>query len=339
MTKYVRVGVYSKGIRRKNMKDGKFDKISRVLEMYSKLTSGETLRKNEEAINYGVDERTIQRDIEDIRNFFHSDVATYGTTSCVVYDRKKGGYKIETKQNVCLTNSETLAVCKILLDSRAFPKDEMKRILEKLIDCCVPKENKNLVNELIGNELFHYIDLKHGKHFLDTLWDIGQAIKSSKLVELSYKRTKDKMVVKRKVQPVGIIFSEYYFYITAFIDDKAFRESHDFLDNTYPTIYRVDRIKDYKVLDECFKIPYKDRFEEGEFRKRIQFMYGGRLERIRFEYSGYDVDAILDRLPTAKIESEKDGKYIIRAEAFGNGIDMWLRSQGENVRVIGEKNG
>ena len=55
MTKYVRVGVYSKGIRRKNMKDGKFDKISRVLEMYSKLTSGETLRKNEEAINYGVD--------------------------------------------------------------------------------------------------------------------------------------------------------------------------------------------------------------------------------------------------------------------------------------------
>ena len=93
MTKYVRVRVYSKGIRRKNMKDGKFDKISRVLEMYSKLTSGETLRKNEEAINYGVDERTIQRDIEGIRNFFHSDVATYGTTSSVVYDRNCGSKK------------------------------------------------------------------------------------------------------------------------------------------------------------------------------------------------------------------------------------------------------
>ena len=178
-----------------------------------------------------------------------------------------------------------------------------------------------------------------GKHFLDTLLDIGQAIKRNKLVEISYKRTKDKKVVKRKIQPVGIIFSEYYFYITAFIDDKELRESHDIQNNPYPTIYRIDRIKDYKVLDECFKIPYKDRFEEGEFRKRIQFMYGGRLERIRFEYSGYDVDAILDRLPTAKIESEKDGKYIIKAEVFGNGIDMWLRSQGENVRVIGEKYG
>ena len=81
-------------------------------------------------------------------------------------------------------------------------------------------------------------------------------------------------------------------------------------------------------------MPYKDRFEEGEFRKRVQFMYGGKLNRIRFEYTGTDVDAILDRLPTAKIESEKDGEYIIRAEVFGKGIDMWVKSQGENVRVI-----
>ena len=49
--------------------------------------------------------------------------------------------------------------------------------------------------------------------------------------------------------------------------DKELRESHDIQNNPYPTIYRIDRIKDYKVLNECFKIPYKDRFEEGEFRK------------------------------------------------------------------------
>ena len=57
----------------------------------------------------------------------------------------------------------------------------------------------------------------------------------------------------------------------------------------------------------------------------------GKLNRICFEYTGSDVDAILDRLPTAKVENEKDSKYIIRAEVFGKGIDMWLRSQGENV--------
>ena len=37
---------------------------------------------------------------------------------------------------------------------------------------------------------------------------------------------------------------------------------------------------------EHFSVPYKDRFQEGEMRKRIQFMYGGELQRIRFEYTG-----------------------------------------------------
>ena len=41
----------------------------------------------------------------------------------------------------------------------------------------------------------------------------------------------------------------------------------------------------------------KDRFEKGEFRKRIQFMQGGKLEKIKFKYKGNYLEAILDRLP------------------------------------------
>ena len=263
-----------------------------------------------------------------------SDMTSNGIINSIVYDKEAGGYRMESSYQGTLSNSETLAVCKILLDSRAFPKDEMQAILDKLISCCVPKENRQQVKELIGNEEHHYIELKHKTNFLDTLWDLGQAIRNCKYVELEYRRTKDKTIVKRKVKPVGIMFSEYYFYITAFIDDKEVCENFDVINDAFPTIYRVDRIVRYKVLEDRFKMPYKDRFEEGEFRKRVQFMYGGKINRIRFEYTGSDVAAILDRLPTAKIESEKDGKYIIRAEVFGKGIDMWLRSQGENVRVL-----
>ncbi len=70
---------------------------------------------------------------------------------------------------------------------------------------------------------------------------------------------------------------------------------------------------------------------EGEFRKRIQFMYGGKLRKIRFIYKGYSVEAVLDRLPTAKIEKEENGEYTISAEVFGDGIDMWLRIQLEET--------
>ena len=130
------------------------------------------------------------------------------------------------------------------------------------------------------------------------------------------------------------MFSEYYFYVTAFIDDEELRRNFDVMNDSFPTIYRVDRIRKVKVLDERFRIPYKDRFEEGEFRKRIQFMYGGKLQKIKFKYEGCDIDAILDRLPTAQILSEEDGVYTVAAEVFGKGIDMWLRSQGENVEVV-----
>lgn len=58
------------------------------------------------------------------------------------------------------------------------------------------------------------------------------------------------------------------------------------------------------------------------------------MRTVKFEYSGPSVEAVLDRLPTAKILSEDGGKWVIQAEVFGNGIDMWLRSQGGYVNVL-----
>ena len=95
----------------------------------------------------------------------------------------------------------------------------------------------------------------------------------------------------------------------------------------------MDRLENIEILDEHFSIPYSERFEEGEFRKRIQFMYGGRLRRIKFKYTGNSLDSILDRLPTAEIVKEEEGGVVIKAEVFGDGVDMWLRSQGDDIVV------
>ena len=81
-------------------------------------------------------------------------------------------------------------------------------------------------------------------------------------------------------------------------------------------------------------MPYKDRFDDGEFRKRVQFMYSGELQKVTFEYSGPSIESVLDRLPTAEILSEKDGVYTVRVEVYGNGIKMWLRSQGNMIELI-----
>ncbi len=316
------------------MEDLKSDKTARILGLYTKLINGQVINKAKEAQNSGVNERSIQRDIDDIRNFLEDETVNTGIVNSVIYDREKKGYRLEQAEKMNLSNSEILAICKILIDSRAFTKAEMSSLLDRLVMCCVPKPNQTLVSKLIENEKFHYIEPRHKTAFLDNMWSIGQAIRETRYIEMDYLRTKDKKIVTRKVKPLAIMFSEFYFYLTAFIDDEEVRKDFDVLNDSFPTIYRIDRIKRLKVLDEKFHIPYPSRFEEGEFRKRVQFMYGGKLQKIKFQYFGNDVNAILDRLPTAKILNEENGVYTIGAEVFGKGIEMWIRSQGENVKKI-----
>ena len=108
--------------------------------------------QGQEAQKFGVNERTIQRDIDDIRNFMESDIGNTGIVNSVIYDHVNKGVRMEQIYKLKLTNGEILAICKILLDSRAFPKSEMSDVLSKLISCCVPEHNQKLVTELIRNE-------------------------------------------------------------------------------------------------------------------------------------------------------------------------------------------
>lgn len=79
---------------------------------------------------------------------------------------------------------------------------------------------------------------------------------------------------------------------------------------------------------------YSSTFEEGEFRKRIQFMCAGKLQKVKFKYSSLDIDAILDRLATAKILEEEDGIYTVSTGVSGKGIDMWMKIQGDLIQLI-----
>ena len=115
--------------------DVKGDQIGRVLKIYSKLSEGYVVNKAEEAELYGVNERSIQRDIDHIRNFLDEDSERTGIVNTIVYDWIAKGYKLETLYQIRLQNSEVLALCKILLDSRAFTKTEMVEMLDKLITC------------------------------------------------------------------------------------------------------------------------------------------------------------------------------------------------------------
>ena len=201
------------------MDEYKNEKAGRVLGLYTKLLDGHVIVKAKEAARYGVNERSIQRDIESLRAF----LADQHLEQYVVYDRKSHGYKLVGGKDRTLSNSEILAVCKILLESRSMRRDEMLPILDKLIACCVPEASRKAVIELIANDKHHYIEPHHGQKILPGLWDLGQAVAEHRVIEITYERMKEPKLVRRRVQPVGIMFSEYYFYLTAFLEDKPQR--------------------------------------------------------------------------------------------------------------------
>lgn len=88
--------------------------------------------------------------------------------------------------------------------------DEMMPLLDRLIDCCVPEQNKAIVQSLVANERFHYVPPHHGKHLLNGLWEIGQAVRNHQVMEIQYERMKEPKLVTRRVEPVGIMFIELH---------------------------------------------------------------------------------------------------------------------------------
>lgn len=306
----------------------------RLLYMYSRLVDGKTLYKKEEAQRFGCSLRSIQRDIEDLRSFLHEQNEATGIVQDLVYNQKLGAYQLVPPSRNLLSNEEVFATLKILLESRAFTKKELYPIIDKLIDCCIPKTEQQRVSELIGNEKLLYVEPQHKDKFLKKMWELSGAVREQQEVTITYRRT-DGVQVQRTVQPVGIMFSEFYFYLIAFLTPKDKQKVKFEIENDpFPTIYRIDRIKGFTVTDKHFAVPYAKRFEEGEFRKRIQFMYGGHLQRLRFYFKGSCYEYILDRLPTAKVVQEDEKGTLIEAEVFGKGIDIWLKSQGELIEVV-----
>ena len=307
-------------------------KDMRLLKLYNRLLKNDDIDVEEYAKENGVSTRTVERDIKCIKDFLADNEDK--SRELIRIKRKKKYQLSYSEDSVNLTKSEILAISKILLASRAFLKDEISLIIDKIVKQCGSGQDLDLIQELLKNEKFHYIELQHKKSFITHIWKLGQAIKDKKKIEIAYKKM-DGNIVRRVIDPVGLMFSEYYFYLLAHIENIDKEKYFCNKDDEYPTIYRLDRIEDFEVLNEKY-IPtlYKNRFQEGLFRKQVQFMTGGKLRKLKFIYRGSSIEALLDKIPTAKAKEIGINTYEVKAEVFGNGIDRWILSQGDAIEII-----
>lgn len=294
----------------------------RVLEIFFRGLRGEDISVQDLANEYDVSTKSITRSINELKNFLSDHRDLVGNTE-LQYSYADKCYRLYMDE--FLTNKELFSVVEVLIGARAFSKIELLTIIDKLKKVTTP-EDRPKMNELIRKELYHYPEIKHDcESVQDHVWKLVSCITEHKEISVEYYRM-DRKWVTHRLRPASIMFTDYYFYLIAFRTDK---------EKDKPYYFRIDRIKqivEHRKKFDGFEAPD---FDEGLLRKRSLFMWPGELRTIRFEFSGPSVQAVLDKLPTAKIiERMGSGKYLIEAETYGDGIKMWLLSQGSWVKVV-----
>jgi predicted DNA-binding transcriptional regulator YafY len=295
---------------------------------------GEDLAPARLAADCGVSTKSITRNINEIKEFLAENRELVGHAE-LEYSYANKAYRFFSEE--FLSDRELFAVAKVLIGSRAFSESDASLIIGKLKRFASPADRKKL-DEIIRKELYHYSPVKHDcENVIENLWRLIGAIAGKKEITVSYYK-KERTLSEKRIRPVSLMFSEYYFYLIAYYPGR-----HD-----EPRYFRVDRITgivEHRERSDAERVPDYDgehrrhveqipSFDEGALRKRNQFMFYGKMRRIRFWYTGPSVQAILDKLPTAKIIERGRGKHLLEAEVYGDGIRMFLLSQGAWVRVV-----
>ena len=296
-------------------------KKNRMLEIFFRAMKGENISVKNLAEEYEVSAKSISRDLGEIKNFLCENRELVGNTE-LKYAANSKSYYLELDN--FLLSKELMAIIKMMIGCRAFSKMEILDIVAKLKNF-TSFNDRSMLEKIIMKEMYHYNQVNHDcKSVIDNLWQLTRCIYQK--IEISvtyYKLSRD--MVERRLMPVAITFSDFYFYLIAYRCDE---------NDWKPLYYRVDRIVNVVEHRKHFEIDREHDFDEGELRSKIQFMFPGEYRKIRFEYTGVSVQAILDRIPTARVIDKYGAVTIIEAETFGTGINMFLLSQGSNVKAL-----
>lgn len=296
-------------------------KQDRLLEIFFRLLRGESLSVQKIANEYKISTKSVSRDINDLKAFFADHRELMGNTE-LKYSNQSKAYHLYMDE--FLTNRELFALIEIIIGARAFSKEELLTLTNKLKSFTTATD-RPMLSDLIRKELYHYTEIKHECDSVqDTLWKLASCITEKKEITVDYYRA-DRALKTHRIRPASLMFTDYYFYLIAFNTEG---------DPDKPLYFRVDRIKHITEHRQHFTNDDAPEFDEGLLRQRSLFMWPGKLRTIRFEFTGSAIQAILDKLPTARIIERNGRTYTIEAEVYGDGIKMWLLSQGRRVKVI-----
>ena len=292
----------------------------RLLTIFFRLQAGERLSKAQLSKKFGIDNRTVQRDMSILKNFLQDQ---HISNTEIKFDTSDNTYRLIAKTT--FNKKDILVISKILLENRALNESELKSLLENLLSLLSIEEQKE-IEAIIGSERYNYKSLTNDKDRIDTIWFLSEAIRRKQMLEIEYKAPL-KDIKSHIIFPVSLYYDAHYFYLVAY-----------HLKHEKYTTYRVDRIETLsKSHIKKPVIEHKDKYKDGEVRNQKVDAFEGRKIDVTLIYKG-NAEIVLDQFPEHKILSENYDEIKVKITSQNTpGLKRWILGQGEVVTLLSPK--
>ena len=163
--------------------EGKTDRSMRLLQMFDRLQRGSGISTKALQQEFGITAKSVQRDIGELRVYI-AEAYTPSVYGNIEYNRIRKEYYWRNRSDMLLHEKEILLLVTILLESRGLTKEELNRLVDKMLVQCSPESEKH-IRSLLKNELFLYKQTENAHTVKDLLWQLSEAKQQQRYVLLA----------------------------------------------------------------------------------------------------------------------------------------------------------
>lgn len=294
-------------------------KNPRILWIYTTLLQGYRLNKKELALQYEVTEKSIQRDMEDLRAFFHQNTPKKE----LLYDSKAKEYYLQDQRlNMKMPAKEVIPILKTVFESSAILPYRLFPVLERMAELISDEQDREMVQHFLHQEQECYQAPDYQTQIGEMLCRAERAVWEKRWVRLRYRREENTSELEAIVLPQAVVLRENRFFLVA--------QTTEGVRHNAMGMYQVDLIVD---IEPQYPSQLHQRQNQKQVRQKIISTKAGEEYRVQFVYHGPSLSSIIKKFPSAKGVPVEDG-WQVEIMVYGKAIGTWLRGQGKQISDI-----
>ncbi len=293
----------------------------RIFEIDRLIREGDYLNAAKIAQKLEVTQRTIQRDIEYMRDMYKAPIE-YDRTRCGYYYSKPNFFI----PNVFLTEGELFSITlfdPLLEQYRGTPlENDLRQIFAKIVNTLPDTVD---VDATFLTKQLSFIPDTAGKIDRQTFKTLFTALKTHATITFEYRPLSRDTYMIRTVDPYHAIAHKGNWYIIGFCHDK-----------NEPRMFTFSRIKNASLTEKYFTIP--ETFNAHDYFDKEMGVWASSRTPITVELL-FDKSIgtfIIDRQWHSKqiVEEREDGVYVKFTTTQVPEVLRWVLGQGHTVKVL-----